>query len=146
MNDDEQHLRLLSIFHYVLGGLMALFACFPVFHLIFGIVLLAAPQVLDGPRPEQQMPPHMATFMGVMLTIIPVLIIVMGWSLAFCVVLAGRFLAQHTHYMYCLVVAGILCIFAPVGTVLGVFTIIVLMRPSVKQQFGVDGGGGNPFK
>ena len=42
--------------------------------------------------------------------------------------------------------AGLQCIFPSLGTVLGVFTIIVLVRPSVKQLFGVDGGGGNPFK
>ena len=31
--------------------------------------------------------------------------------------------------------AGIECIFMPFGTVLGVFTIIVLMRPSMKELF-----------
>jgi hypothetical protein len=35
------------------------------------------------------------------------------------------------------VMAGVECIFAPFGTVLGVFTIIVLMRESVKQLFTV---------
>ena len=28
VSQDGEHLRLLSIFHYVVGGLMALFACF----------------------------------------------------------------------------------------------------------------------
>jgi hypothetical protein len=37
--------------------------------------------------------------------------------------------------MFCLVMAGIQCIFMPFGTVLGVFTIIVLMRNSVKEAF-----------
>jgi hypothetical protein len=32
--------------------------------------------------------------------------------------------------------AGINCIFIPIGTVLGVFTIIVLTRDSVKELFG----------
>ena len=106
MNDDERHLRLLSIFHYVLGGLMSLFACFPVFHLVFGIVLLVAPHVLDGPRPEQQMPQQMATFVGVMFTVLPLVMIVLGWSFAVCLLLAGKFLAQHTHYTFCFVMAG----------------------------------------
>ena len=35
------------------------------------------------------------------------------------------------HY----VVAGIECIFMPFGTVLGVLTLLVLMRPSVKALF-----------
>jgi hypothetical protein len=32
--------------------------------------------------------------------------------------------------------AGVECLFMPVGTVLGVFTIIVLVRDSVKELFG----------
>jgi len=34
--------------------------------------------------------------------------------------------------------AGIECLFMPFGTVLGVFTIMVLMRDPVKQLFGVN--------
>ena len=34
-----------------------------------------------------------------------------------------------------MVVAGVACTFAPLGTALGVFTIIVLMRDSVKELF-----------
>jgi hypothetical protein len=30
---DEQHLQLLAIFHYVVGGMTALFACMPLIHL-----------------------------------------------------------------------------------------------------------------
>ena len=43
MNQNLEHLRLLSIFHYVVASLAALFACIPVFHLIFGLVMLIAP-------------------------------------------------------------------------------------------------------
>jgi hypothetical protein len=39
--------------------------------------------------------------------------------------------------MFCLVMAGIACIFMPFGTALGVLTIIVLMRDSVRELFGV---------
>jgi hypothetical protein len=34
--------------------------------------------------------------------------------------------------------AGVECLFMPFGTVLGVFTIIVLMRESVKQVFAAN--------
>jgi hypothetical protein len=40
--------------------------------------------------------------------------------------------------MFCLVMGGVECLFMPFGTVLGVFTIIVLMREPVKQLFGVN--------
>jgi hypothetical protein len=33
-------------------------------------------------------------------------------------------------------VACVSCVFMPIGTILGVFTILVLSRPSVKSAFG----------
>ena len=139
MNDDEQHLRLLSIFHYVVGAMIAFFACVPIIHLVIGILFLVAPQVLEGPDPQRQMPPEMAVIMGVMFTVIAAMLILFGWCFAVCVIVAGRSLARRRRYTFCLVTAGILCFFMPFGTVLGVFTIIVLMRPSVKGLFGVSG-------
>lgn len=142
MNEDEQHLRLLSIFHYVVGAMIAIFACVPILHLVIGVLLLVAPQVLDGPHPQQRMPPEMTIFMGLMFTVIPAILIVFGWCFAVCVIVAGRSLAGHRRYTFCLVAAAVLCMFVPFGTVLGVFTIIVLMRPSVKGLFGAAGNGG----
>ncbi len=43
--------------------------------------------------------------------------------------------------MFCLIVAGIECLLMPYGTVLGVFTIMVLMRESVKERFGANPAG-----
>ena len=53
--DDEQHLRLLSIFHYVVGGLTGLFACFPLIHVALGLAMIFAPQSLSN-RPGDQPP------------------------------------------------------------------------------------------
>ena len=38
---DEEHLKLLSIFHYVVAGMMALFGCFPIIHLILGLAMVS---------------------------------------------------------------------------------------------------------
>jgi hypothetical protein len=37
---EEQHLQLLAIFHYIVGGLTALFACFPLIYLTIGLVMI----------------------------------------------------------------------------------------------------------
>jgi hypothetical protein len=129
MNQDEQHLKLLATFHYIVGGLIALFSCFPVIHLVLGIVMIVAPEKMDS---SGQPPPAL---IGWIFALIGGSIIVIGWMLAGCVVAAGRCLAKRRHYMFCLVMAGIQCIYMPFGTVLGVFTIIVLMRNSVKEAF-----------
>jgi hypothetical protein len=125
----EEHLRLLAIFHYVVGGLAALFACFPVLHLVMGIFFLVAPAESDR---KGGIPPALFGWFFVVLASV---MIVGGWTLAALVVMAGRFLARRRHYMFCTVVAAIECAFMPFGTVLGVFTIIVLMREGVREAF-----------
>jgi hypothetical protein len=129
MTQDDEQLRLLSIFHYVVSGLAGLFALFPVFHLVFGLFLVFAPENVNsgnGPPPA---------FIGWMFVSFAAVFITLGLTFAAFVLAAGRFLAQRRNYQFCLVMAGVECIFMPFGTVLGVFSIIVLMRESVKQQF-----------
>jgi len=129
MTQDEEQLKLLSIFHCIVGGVAALFALFPVFHLALGLLFLLAPEKLAG---NGQPPPP---FLGWIFVVLAAILITLGWVFAAFVVTTGRFLAKRKHYLFCLVVAGIECIFVPFGTVLGVFTIIVLMRAPVKQLF-----------
>ncbi len=132
MKQDEEHLRLLSVFHYVAGGLAGLFAMFPILHLIFGLIFILAPDTFEA---EGQAP---AAFIGWIFVAIAGTFIAIGWTFAACIIAAGRFLAHRRHYLFCLVMAGIECVFMPFGTVLGVFTIIVLTRDSVKELFSVN--------
>ncbi|HTD67934.1 MAG TPA: hypothetical protein VK846_15525 [Candidatus Limnocylindria bacterium] len=125
---DEDHLRLLSIFHYVLGGLVALGSCFALIYVVLGIVFMATNANQSGGPPAA---------LGAALTVFGVVFLIVGWTMAGLLIWAGRCLAQRTKYTFCLVVAVLSCFFFPLGTALGVFTFIVLMRPSVKPFFGV---------
>ena len=127
MNQDEEHLRLLSIFHYVVGGIAGFFACFPIIHLIIGIATLAGAFGREGPPPA----------IGLIFVMMALIFITAGWTLAICLIVSGRRLARRRHYKFCFVIACISCAFMPFGTVLGVFTIIVLVRPAVKELFAV---------
>ena len=100
MNQDDRHLRLLSIFHYVVGGLCALFSCFFIMHLVFGLLFLTRPDLFDGPNP----PP---AFVGWMFTGIGSAGILMGWTIAVLLISAGRCLSKRRCYMFCFVVAAI---------------------------------------
>ena len=126
MKQDLEHVKLLAIFHYVVAGMTALFACIPFIHFFMGLAL--ATGVLDA-DPEAQP-------IGIGLMIFAGLFILAGWTLAALIAFAGRSLQTHKRYTYCLVMGGVECIFMPFGTVLGVFTIIVLMRDTVKELFG----------
>jgi hypothetical protein len=127
---DSEHLRLLAIFHYILGAMSAFFACFPIIHLIMGIVMVASPAFMADH--SNNAPP---TFVGWFFITIAVLAISIGWIYAIVVILAGRFIASRINYTFCFVVACIECVFLPMGTVLGVFTLLVLTRPAAKAKF-----------
>jgi hypothetical protein len=130
MTQDADHLRLLSVFHYVVGGLMAFFACIPVIHLVFGFLMVFSPQFF-GPTKEQ--PPALV---GWFIIIFSAAFILIGWVLAALTGWAGYCLQRRRHYTFCFVMACVTCVFMPFGTVLGVFTLIVLLRPAVKALFG----------
>ncbi len=133
MNDDAQHLKLLSIFHFVVAGITALVGCFPIIHLAVGIA------ILSGRFPPQPNDPAAESFMGWMFTGIAGVMIVTMWSFAIVLLFAGRSIQERRRWTFCVVVAGLECMMMPFGTVLGVFTIIVLLRPSVRHLFGEDG-------
>ena len=124
MNRDLEHLKLLSIFHYVAAGMMALVACIPFLHFFMGLGL--ATGAFGDADPETRP-------IGFVIMLFAFLFIFAGWALAALTAFAGRSLAQRRRYTFCLVMGGIECLFMPVGTVLGVFTIIVLVRDSVKE-------------
>jgi hypothetical protein len=60
---------------------------------------------------------------------------VIGIAIAIFILIAGRSLALRKRYSLALVIACIECLFVPFGTILGVFTIVVLSRESVKALF-----------
>jgi hypothetical protein len=125
-NQDLEHLRLLSVFHYVVAGLVGLFSLIPVVHLTVGIGLVT------GSFGEKDPSGLIAGWFFIALASV---FILCGLTAALCLVLAGSALAQHRRYTFCLVMAAVACVFMPFGTILGVFTLIVLMRDSVKALF-----------
>ena len=94
--------------------------------------MVLAPEkfVSKGPPPP--------AFIGWLFAIIGGTIIAVGWIFAGFIATAGRFLAKRRHYLFCLIVAGVECLVMPYGTVLGVFTLMVLMRPSVNALFAAN--------
>jgi len=135
-SQDNDHLGLLSIFHYVVAGLAAVFALIFVFHIVMGIAMLngALPMSSNGqPSSAQEQ-----QFAGWLFIIMGSGVVSLGLVMAGFIAYAGRCLKQRRRYLLCLVVAGLSCLFTPFGTVLGVFTLIVLLRPQVKAAFAAN--------
>jgi hypothetical protein len=129
ITQDEDQLRLLSIFHDIVGGLSGFFALIPIAYLVFGLIFLYSPEKLAN----RGVPPP--AFVGWIFVIVGALCTLVGLVVAAMIVTAGRFLSKRKNHQFCLIIAGLQCAIFPFGTVLGVFTIVVLMRESVKQLF-----------
>ena len=126
VSSDKDTLHLLSIFHFVMAGFIALIACIPLIHLAGGVFMIF------GGVSEQE--PGLSA-MGAAFTLIAGAIILLGWSLAFFVFRGGKSLDKQENYQQCLIAAAILCLIMPFGTILGVFTLVTLSKDEVKQLF-----------
>jgi len=130
VSDNEQHLRLLTIFHYIVAGLTAVVALFPLIHFTVGWFLLHAPPPKNGEPPP--------AFIGYLFMVLGAGFFLAGQTFAACIFAAGRCIHSRNRYWFVFIMACFECAFFPFGTVLGVFTIVVLSRPVVKQMFGVS--------
>ncbi|MFO1451350.1 MAG: hypothetical protein U1F61_24535 [Opitutaceae bacterium] len=128
---DEEQLRLLAIFHYVVAGLGALFACFPLIHVGMGLMMVLNPELMTG---GQKSPPPPAAF-GYLFIAMGAFFVLLGWAAAICTLISGRMLARRRKRLFSFVMAALLCAFMPFGTILGIFTIIVLSRESVQRLY-----------
>lgn len=121
---NQEQLRILSICHYVVAGMAALGGCFPIIHLSLGIAMVSGAMGSGRNAPP--------AFMGWFFVAFASLFMLGFWTMAVLLFIAGRNLARYTRRTFCFAIA---CLQVPIGTALGVFTIIVLSRPSVKAMF-----------
>jgi hypothetical protein len=131
---DADHLKLLSIFHFVGAGLAVLAMLFLLVHYAIMHTVMTNPKMWEhqknGPPPEFfAMFKWFYLIFGVWLVGSFILNLISG----FCI-------RARKGRTFSLVVAGINCLHFPLGTVLGVFTIIVLIRDSVRELYEVDLG------
>lgn len=134
MNQDLDHLKTLSICHYVLAGLCIFPMLYGLFFIVIGLfvgtLFSSIPHKVGEPSPE-----IIGGFVGGFYAILG--LIIFGVALTFGILLykSGRNLTSRASHTFSFVIACICCICFPLGTILGVFTIIVLTKDSVKALF-----------
>ena len=126
-SQDAEHVRILSILFYVFGGLGALGGLFPLIYVAMGAAFVSGGMggAAGGPPPA----------VGYLLIAFGGIASLLVWSIAGCTLFTAYNLGRKTRYMFCFVIACLCCMSVPLGTILGVFTIIVLARPAVKEMF-----------
>lgn len=111
---------------------MVLAACFPLIHFTLGLMFVIG----DGQGWfENQDEPPPPEFLGWLFMTIGAVLFLIGQAIAISIIVSGRFLQTRVKYMFSFVLACIACLFMPFGTILGVFTIVVLIKPEVKAIY-----------
>ena len=130
---DREHLRLLSIFHFVAAGMALVGLVFLVGHYALMSVFFNNPEMWPNGRDPKNVPDPHAFF-----AIFRWFYVIFGtWCLVSAVlnVLSGLYMRRLKNRVFSLIVAGFDCLHMPLGTLLGIFTFIVLCRESVARAY-----------
>lgn len=184
---DADNLSTLAVCHYVAGAVIAVFSCFLLIYIGFGLFITKLPMTTGNQSPYASSQPYGATGAsgtngasgaggqsgtdtapgadhpiggdgtpgaggspstygrsnqqlpfnpGYIFVVFGCVGLVIGWTGAALTIYAGRCISARKHYVFILIVAGLGCVFMNlINTTLGVFTFIILLRPTVKVLF-----------
>lgn len=122
-----ERLRLLGAFYYASAVLTFLCGSIPAIHVLIGLMVLVNPQSM-GPNPP---PPGL----GWLFVLIGIFAIALSYAFAAATALAGKWLREQRHRTFCIVMAALTCLSLPLGTILGVFTLLALASPGAEELF-----------
>ena len=127
---DEANIKVLIVFHYVIAGLSVLGLLFLAFHYFMFNTFFMNPSIWEN---AEGSPPPMEFFEIFRWFYLFMAVLLVGYMAAN--LFSAVFMGQRHKRMFSLVVGCVNCLQFPLGTVLGIFTIIVLMRPSVQSAY-----------
>lgn len=128
---DQEHLNLLKMGFYLMAGLTGFCTLFSLIYIAMGGLFALGVAPPSGMGVDQR-------YVGLIILGIGVAFLVFGLAITLLTYFAGRSLGERRHRIYCMVVAGLMCLSIPFGTVLGVCVIIVLNRPGVEGLFDLQ--------
>jgi hypothetical protein len=129
---DAEHLKLLAIFHFIIAGLAVVGIVFLMLHYLILSTVFSDPNLWVS---QKHAPPFPKDFFKLFIWFY----IFMGFVLATAGtlnLLSGIFLRRRKHRIFSIIVGGLNGLQIPFGTILGIMTIIVLSRDSVRRIYG----------
>jgi hypothetical protein len=129
--EDESNLNTLAICHFIYAGLLALGGLFGVIYVVFGVIIATAAMSGSGATGGAAPPAAIGGLVAMIGGIITLLI----WTKGALILYSGLSLKKRRRKTLSLVMACICCVNIPLGTALGVFTLIVLSKPGVKAIY-----------
>jgi hypothetical protein len=129
---DRSHLSVLAICYWVWGGFIVLISLISLIYIVLGIAFVSGAFSTASTQSTSPPPPPEVGWFFIGFGLI---FLLLGQLIGWLNVLVGFSLRKHRRWLLCNIVAGLNCLSIPLGTVLGIFTFVVLARPAVKSQF-----------
>lgn len=108
---------------------MIMVSLIPVVHLVIGLFIVIAPNEFVSSSEMH------AEWIGWFFLVGATFLILLGFAISAGIIFAGYSIANKKNHTYCLIISGIECMFVPLGTILGVFSVLLLSKESVKTLF-----------
>lgn len=127
----NDQLKLLPLFHYIVGAIHILFSSFGLIHFFVGIAMITGSFEMSSEPP----PPD---WFGLLFAIAGASVIVLGSTLGILTIISGRYIAKRIKRTFSIVISAINCTVMPLGTVLGIITLILLMNEENKRSYDIE--------
>ena len=119
----SNYLRILELAHYIMGILVVPYFFFSLYITIFPLFGVFAWGLFPG------------VFWSSILLII---VIAVPLSFTTCILLSARYISQRSNYTFTVVIACLECFISQYGSWLGLITLILFSRPSIKSLYNLD--------
>ncbi|MUP45992.1 hypothetical protein E0K83_09580 [Gramella sp. BOM4] len=125
MQPQNNNLHVFRILFIIKGILSLLLSLLPVIYFFIGTWMLTS---------QVQTDQHAGLAGGIMM-VVGGFIFLFLLALGIVTILAGKYIGEHKRYTFVLVVAILNCLTGILGILLGIFSIIELNKPEVKELF-----------
>ncbi|OGB62284.1 MAG: hypothetical protein A2Y94_00025, partial [Caldithrix sp. RBG_13_44_9] len=130
---DEEHLRLLSLFHFIKGGITAAFSLLGLLYFLFlGFIMKMGNRFnMSSDTYNEELPLQVMSYIFMIGGVIVLLFLLSG----ILQLVSGYYLKQKEYRLFSFIIGIIEILEVPYGTILGLMTLIVLSRDSVKRKY-----------
>ena len=127
---DRDNLKLLTVLHYVAAGFAVIGLLFLFMHWFMLSTMFGNPEFAKGAKGAPPPAEFFALFKWFYLFMGTMLVAGGLGNL-----LSAGFIKARRHRTFSLIIAGVNCMAFPIGTALGVYTFVVLLRDSVQELY-----------
>lgn len=131
IDQNDEHLKILSICYVAWAAWSGAMTLLMLPFLGLMAFVMSKPELFANNRGAPP-PPE---WIGTIMVVVAIFAAAMGIAMTAFSYFCGRFLRERRHRMFCMIVAVLNCFSVPFGTLLGVFTIVVLERDEVRAAF-----------